>query len=141
MVVCAFKSAEGAGSSGDWLNPTEGGATTYETNLQYLNMAVSAFTEHKMAEDQGEAATKKRRKEETKAEDRAGGGAAPFTRFLVPVLPSLAKEDSESKEMQRAGSDGERGAVTSDELLDCMLDPQVVSLVAQLLVNRRLGKS
>ncbi|KAG9468968.1 hypothetical protein GDO78_021531, partial [Eleutherodactylus coqui] len=23
MVVCAFKSAEGAGSSGDWLNPTE----------------------------------------------------------------------------------------------------------------------
>lgn len=141
-VVCAFKSAEGAGSSGDWLNPTEDRATTHGTNLQYLNMAVSAVTERKMAEsentsDQEEPATKRRRKEETDQEQSEGD--ARLRQFLVPVLPLLTNEESGRKEPQRPRSGGE--AITSDELLDCLLDPQVVTLVARLLVDRRLGKS
>ncbi|XP_040296803.1 HSPB1-associated protein 1 isoform X2 [Bufo bufo] len=139
MVVCAFKSAEDAG---DWLNPTEDEATSHETNLQYLNMAVGAVMEHKTedhAGDQDQPVMKSRRKEETNRETEDHGGDHPaVSPFLVPVLPSLTNEDSGRKETQRPG---DTGAITSDELLDCLLHPQVVTMVAQLLVNRRLGKS
>ncbi|CAN2389094.1 Cupin superfamily protein [Pristimantis euphronides] len=149
MVVCAFKSAEGAGSSGDWLNPTEDGATTHETNLRYLNMAVSAFAEHKMVENETEENASnqeepimKRRREETdpESEDRSGNDTR-VSPFFVHVLPSLTKEESGGKAIPHPRSDGETAAITSNELLDCLLNPQVVTLVAQLLVNRRLGKS
>ncbi|XP_069838560.1 HSPB1-associated protein 1 isoform X2 [Dendropsophus ebraccatus] len=141
MVVCAFKSAEGAETSGDWLNPTEDGVTTHETNLRYLNLALSALTENKMAEnereesggDRDEPGTKRRK--ETEAEDQAGGHAVS-SQFLVPVLPSLTNEET-----QYVRSDGETAAITSDELLDCLLEPRVVTLVAQILLNRRSGKS
>ncbi|KAM4024251.1 HSPB1-associated protein 1 [Anomaloglossus baeobatrachus] len=142
-VVCAFKSAEGAESSGDWLNPTEDGATTHKTNIQYLNMAVSAFTEHKMAENETENAAdrdepdmKRRRGEE----ERPGwGGHSRVSQCFVPVLPSLTNEESEEKKTTR--SDAKTHDITSDELLDCLLHPRVVSMVAQLLVSRRGGKS
>ncbi|XP_075685158.1 HSPB1-associated protein 1 isoform X2 [Rhinoderma darwinii] len=149
MVVCAFKSADGSESSEDWLNPTEDGATTHETNLQYLNMAVSAFAEHKMEEnvsDQDEPIMKRRKETNQEADDRSRDSTR-FSPFLVPVLPSLTNEDS--RRIETAGprsaekqiKDGGTGAITSDELLDCLLNPQVVHVVTQLLVNRRLGKS
>ncbi|KAM3917224.1 HSPB1-associated protein 1 [Leptodactylus fuscus] len=150
MVVCAFKSAEDPARSGEWLNPTEDGATTHETNLQYVNMAVTAFTEHKMAEneteenggDQEAVVMKRRRKEETKQEaGEPSRGGAPLRPSLVPVLPSLTNESAGREETEPATSDGEMGAITSDELLDCLVHPQVITLVAQLLVNRRLGNS
>ncbi|XP_073401390.1 HSPB1-associated protein 1 isoform X4 [Dendrobates tinctorius] len=136
-VVCAFKSAEGAESSGDWLNPTEDEATTHKTNLEYLNMAVSAFTEHRMAEN---AANKdepeiKRRREE-KARPGRSSSRSPIHQCFVPVLPSITNEEPGEKEVKRPRLAGERGAITSDELLDCLLHPRVVTMVAQLLVNR-----
>ncbi|XP_073501816.1 HSPB1-associated protein 1 isoform X2 [Phyllobates terribilis] len=141
-VVCAFKSAEGAESSGDWLNPTEDEATTHETNLQYLNLAVSAFTEHKMAANETENAAEKdepemkRRREDEERQGRSSS-RAPVSQCFVPVLPSLTNEESGEKEVKHPRPDRETGAITSDELLDCLLHPRVLTMVAQLLVNRR----
>ncbi|XP_071978177.1 HSPB1-associated protein 1 isoform X2 [Engystomops pustulosus] len=145
-VVCAFKSAEGAGSSGDWLNPTEDEATTYHTNLQYINMAVTAATAHKMAEkvtagnvrDQDQPLT--RRKELNQEVEEDSGTGTALTTYLVPVLPSVTNEESEHKEMQPA-TPREETAITSNELLDCLLHPEVITKVAQLLLSRRIGKS
>ncbi|KAG8535234.1 hypothetical protein GDO81_029083, partial [Engystomops pustulosus] len=145
-VVCAFKSAEGAGSSGDWLNPTEDEATTYRTNLQYVNMAVTAATVHKMAEkvtagnlrDQ-EQPLSRRKELNREVEDESGTGTA-LTTYLVPVFPSLTNEESQHKETQPA-TPREETAITSNELLDCLLHPEVITKVAQLLLSRRIGKS
>ncbi|XP_069588722.1 HSPB1-associated protein 1 isoform X1 [Ranitomeya imitator] len=145
-VVCAFKSVEGAESSGDWLNPTEEEATTHETNLQYLNMAVSAFTEHKMAESEMENAAntdepEMKRRREDEARPGRSRGRSPLRHCFIPVLPSLTNEEPGEKKAKRPRSAGETGAITSDELLDCLLHPRVVTMVAQLLVNRTGGKS
>ncbi|KAJ7345890.1 hypothetical protein JRQ81_001840 [Phrynocephalus forsythii] len=45
-LVCAIKSAESPDAPPSWLNPTEVEVSSHETNLQYLNGAVSAYSEH-----------------------------------------------------------------------------------------------
>ncbi|XP_067405738.1 HSPB1-associated protein 1 isoform X2 [Emydura macquarii macquarii] len=130
-LVCAIKSAENPSHVDAWLNPTEVEATSHETNLQYLNGAMSAYLEYQkvtLSEDrhlsthdtEKVASSCKRRKIQinTKPEDckllihEAGFTEVkakmlqqiPFGVHLIPVLP----------QSQEASSMGAAEAVEND---------------------------
>ncbi|XP_073490582.1 HSPB1-associated protein 1 isoform X2 [Aquarana catesbeiana] len=197
IVVCAFKSADPSVHPNDWLNPTEGAATSHGTNLDYLNRACTAYLERKRATGDGDAPPLKKR--------RADGSSeligSRFGQYLLPVLPASGEEDARGKaetqgkedvrgKVETQGKEDARGkaetrgkedtrgkaktqgkedargkaetrgkedetgkaetqgkedareaspgadAITSDVVLDCLVNPRVVRLVAQLLLTR-----
>ncbi|XP_063790121.1 HSPB1-associated protein 1 isoform X2 [Pseudophryne corroboree] len=168
-VVCAFKSAESSvNTTCDWLNPTEDGATSHETNLQYLNRAVSAYTEHKRTGDELRRNTHGIEKPEMKTmkmdghqeSEKEQSTDSHFGQYLVPVLPLLTdftkretndiRAELRPRAAEKEHKDGDvhteddslgiqtSNSITSDEVLDCLVNPQVVRLVSQLLLNRKL---
>ncbi|XP_070586309.1 HSPB1-associated protein 1 isoform X1 [Erythrolamprus reginae] len=45
-MICAIKAAENPSDTDSWLNPTEVEVTSHNTNLEYLNKALSSYLEH-----------------------------------------------------------------------------------------------
>ncbi|XP_034984810.1 HSPB1-associated protein 1 isoform X2 [Zootoca vivipara] len=198
-LICAIKSAETTSVSDSWLNPTEVEVTSHETNLQYVNGAVSAYLEHQKTskiEDMDPRTEEviqhpcKRKKVQGRSEPeefqlmscessltvikRKKLEKIPFGHNLFQVLPQFWETDStgsaenDSKgspnendehfgKLHRAGKKseviGDSGAlvdqkdpgcgtispqavICTNDLLDCVLNPQVIRLVAQLLIER-----
>ncbi|XP_040214223.1 HSPB1-associated protein 1 [Rana temporaria] len=141
MVVCAFKSADPSVPPDDWLNPTEGAATSHGTNLNYLNRACAAYLERKRAAATGEgdedALPLKRRRAGLSSEVVG----SRFGEYLLPVLPASGEEDARGKAETRGKEEAREAdpgadAISSDAVLDCLVNPRVVRLVAQLLLTR-----
>ncbi|XP_028599081.2 HSPB1-associated protein 1 isoform X1 [Podarcis muralis] len=198
-LICAIKSAETTSASDSWLNPTEVEVTSHETNLQYVNGAVSAYLEHQKTskiEDMDPRTEEvnqypcKRKKVQGRSEPEgfqlmshessltAIQGKKlekiPFGHNLFQVLPQFWETDSTgSAENDSKGSPnendehfeklhcagktskviGDSGAlvdqkdpgcstispqavICTNDLLDCVLNPQVIRLMAQLLIER-----
>ncbi|KAG5851618.1 hypothetical protein ANANG_G00053560 [Anguilla anguilla] len=109
-VVCALKTTPGADNGDAWLNPTEGVVTSHDENLQYLNLAVRAC-----AEKQGDSAPEPPRSCDRKAADSPRGGAS-----------------------QEAGPrGGEHRPISTNDLLECLVHPEVVAMVTKLLLSRQ----
>ncbi|KAM5153008.1 HSPB1-associated protein 1 [Mantella aurantiaca] len=151
MVVCAFKSADTSDRPDNWLNPTEGAATSHGTNLEYLNQARNGYLEHKRAPsglggDADDTPPLKRRRGDKSSEVTS----SPFGQYLLPVFPASGDMNAGGEEdiAVRVDTSGEEDlgdaspgagrvdAITSDAVLDCLVNPRVVRLVAQLLLNR-----
>ncbi|XP_053259768.1 HSPB1-associated protein 1 isoform X3 [Podarcis raffonei] len=198
-LICAIKSAENTSASDSWLNPTEVEVTSHETNLQYVNGAVSAYLEHQKTskiEDMDPRTEEvnqypcKRKKVQGRSEPEGFQLMScesslteiqgkklekiPFGHNLFQVLPQFWETDSTgSAENDSKGSPnendehfgklhcagktskviGDSGAlvdqkdpgcstispqavICTNDLLDCVLNPQVIRLMAQLLIER-----
>ncbi|NP_001089113.1 HSPB (heat shock 27kDa) associated protein 1 L homeolog [Xenopus laevis] len=164
-LVCLFKSVDPR-STLDWLNPTEDEVPSHQTNMQYLSRSVAAYAEHHKQEQQssdscpGNSGPKKRKTgKDAKAAEDVSLPSAPFGPFLTPVLPipkgtnlgrvenSLAdKQQNASTEIQphpmvkaydsSPGQSNSGRIISSDEVMDCLVDPRVIQLVTELLLQR-----
>ncbi|XP_077435458.1 HSPB1-associated protein 1 homolog isoform X2 [Vanacampus margaritifer] len=134
-VVCAMKRAQGDDDDDDerWLNPTEEGVTSHNDNMRYINLALRACV--------GQQETKPTLESEDAhhPKKRDSGGRirsdAPFGPCLLPV-PRLPRP------LQDSGNGGALGTmdeadVSTDDLLECLLHPDVVAMVTQLLLDKQ----
>lgn len=138
-VVFAFKSAPSDADDDDdnWLNPTETGVTSRSENMQYLNQALSSFSQ-RHSTDQPPPPRPPR------------PPPPPFGPHLVPVKPPSSPEPRSCKrkcEEPEADTGADVGglqgplrqALGTNELLDCLLHPDVIQRVTQLLIQRHTG--
>ncbi|KAK6485289.1 HSPB1-associated protein 1-like protein isoform X1 [Huso huso] len=195
-LVCALKSAPSPDNSDNWLNPTEVEATSHETNLRYLSLAVqsclgkrkdlcnetlsvnpgaavSSHTKRKRDTD-GTTANKIGRKnhceppqftfgphlipvprklDEQSASPGDKGGercsckhsdcSAPSNKLerhrCEKCSPSSSPERDSTNEavLEEDKKEADTLTITTNDLLDCLLQPQVVSLVAKLLFDKQ----
>ncbi|KAE8581662.1 hypothetical protein XENTR_v10024884 [Xenopus tropicalis] len=160
-LVCLFKSADPC-SPPDWLNPTEDEVPTHQTNLRDLSRAVGAYTEYQREKQwsrdsrTGNSGPKRRR---TEGEVEAAGDkplpSAPFGPHLSPVAPTPPEPNVGRAEYCSADAQqnvtietlpkacdsharqlGSDRTISSEEVLDCLVDPQVIRLVTELLLQR-----
>ncbi|XP_007437245.1 HSPB1-associated protein 1 isoform X1 [Python bivittatus] len=196
MMICAVKSAEDPSATDSWLNPTEVEVTSHDTNLEYLNKAVSAYLEHQKSTIKHQVhstdgilqESHKRRKVQINTESECVKSkpcdsnitvietesltTIPFGQSLFQVLPQPQEtyptgvaghdyEDLFSGSERHFGNlypAGKTSVMTSDsgalgedlecmttspqtlistnDLLDCALNPQVVGLIARLLLEK-----
>ncbi|XP_044525984.1 HSPB1-associated protein 1 isoform X2 [Gracilinanus agilis] len=196
-LVCAMKAAEDPTNTKAWLNPTEVEGTSHEINCRYLNGAISAYLEHnkgtetlkltefKINGDHGMEVPLKKRKLDVHTRTKEKKSPChkldmsttepqekiPFGLDLIPVLPSLQDESSESDVKDLVEESGghlgklncpkeqpvmnkaeipfadsivsdsttcpSQPFVSTDDLLDCLVNPKVISIVAQLLLQKR----
>ncbi|XP_038646006.1 HSPB1-associated protein 1 homolog isoform X2 [Scyliorhinus canicula] len=183
-VVCALKSADPSADIASWLNATEAGITSHETNLHYVNLAVqtclgklqSCSAKGRNPSARGSSAFSKKRKcgsgegaEHSAATDTVGNLAEPkpalttsipFGPNLVPVVQeaaaaaqhrvscthrcsdvSLTNNLEANQSSGRMGCDCEstgvhRTVISTDELLNCLVHPDVISLMTEILLDR-----
>eukprot|EP00066_Takifugu_rubripes_P022207 XP_011611473.1 PREDICTED: HSPB1-associated protein 1 [Takifugu rubripes] len=156
-VVGALKATPSADNTDDWLNPTEGGVTSHEENMRYLNLAVGAF--------QKVQSTRHRRPVKHDSRGRTledcGSFTLPFGPHLTPVLcPRERSQEMRGSERDRAVTarqclsqshdcaDGtwenfaeEPGTrtITTNDLLECLVHPDVIAQVTELLLDKHAG--
>ncbi|XP_062823475.1 HSPB1-associated protein 1 isoform X2 [Anolis carolinensis] len=196
-LICAVKSIENPAASEAWLNPTEAEITSHETNLKFLNGAVSAYLENKKTRISGFQDAEgiiqdscKKRKIQVNPDPRdirvkpyeshltgiktKNVGEIPFGPNLLQVLPQSQKtcateivehtshclfsgndgcfgklhpagntfgKDSDSRAFPdqkdtNLSADSSKTVISTNDLLDCVLHPHVVSLMAHLLLER-----
>ncbi|XP_068102313.1 HSPB1-associated protein 1 isoform X2 [Hyperolius riggenbachi] len=153
MVVCAFKSADPASSASDWLNPTENMATSHNTNLEYLNRATSAYRKRRRTAGESDPSIAEQEPppvKKSRSERSLEGDSDWFGPHLLPVLPvsSNVKARGDEDTAVMADAQTENGdpnpnpatewtdTITSNAVLDCLVNPQVIRLVAGLLLSR-----
>ncbi|XP_063144866.1 HSPB1-associated protein 1 isoform X2 [Candoia aspera] len=200
MMICAIKSAENPSATDSWLNPTEVEVTSHDTNLEYLNKAVSTYLEHQKTStiknqvpqihstDGILQGSYKRRKVQSNTESECikpkpcdfnvtaieteNLTTIPFGQSLFQVLPQsqeICPTGGAERDYKDLFSESERhfeklhpagktsvttsnsGALVEDlecmttspqtvlstnDLLDCALDPQVVGVIARLLLEK-----
>ncbi|KAG8432144.1 hypothetical protein GDO86_016686 [Hymenochirus boettgeri] len=161
MLVFAFKSAYPNSSSG-WLNHYEDEATSHQTNLQYLNQAVLAHSEYLCESPKRPLAPighkRKRTEQELGHTEDKSLPTSPYGPCLIPVLPktkqgpgvfgkvsdgaglveSNTEEKSSSLQSGQITPPAEPSrTITSDQVLDCFVNPQVVRLVSRLLLQKQ----
>ncbi|XP_054828373.1 HSPB1-associated protein 1 isoform X2 [Eublepharis macularius] len=198
-LICAIKSADRLSASESWLNPTEIEVTSHETNLQYLNAAMSAYLEYQKINKiehrvPGTHKTErtfedshKRKKVQVNAEESfklmpyesnlaviktKKLEKIPFGQNLFKVLPQsqqtnptgttdykafLSETEGHFGELHCTGTTSvlnndsaafvdlkdpggiagsTQAVICTNDLLDCVLNPQVISLMVQLLLER-----
>ncbi|KAM9802603.1 HSPB1-associated protein 1 homolog [Syngnathus typhle] len=127
-VICAMKSTQGDDDAGCWLNPTEEGVTSHNDNMHYINLALQACAQQQKIKPTLET------KDTPHPKKRDSGGDVPFGPCLLPVprLPQPFHHD---------GDDGpnkmDEAPLGTDDLLDCLLHPDVVAMVTQLLLDKQ----
>ncbi|XP_028291125.1 HSPB1-associated protein 1 homolog isoform X1 [Gouania willdenowi] len=187
-LVCAIKAAPSDDNTDVWLNPTEKEVLSHDENMQYVNLAVRAWTErqicHKEPVHNSKADSPPKR--DSRGQTRTNKKPNPAT-FSIPYGPCLIpvrcqhegetriipEEDgslrdflvtsqepctgttstSESKHEHRPvlnqskshdstdrTLEDNKGAghptITTNDLLDCLLHPDVISCVTDLLLQR-----
>ncbi|KAM4626161.1 HSPB1-associated protein 1 [Discoglossus pictus] len=164
MLVCALKSAESPCTSQDWINPTEGDVTSHQTNLQYLNCAVSACVEHLSKRKEQEYGDSEKQDPGTKKKThnvttQSPTKNIPFGPHLISVSSKSQGENVEKGEADDAAMDGPQGscraegstdslhtvctaqpgqgAISTEQVLDCLVNPQVIRLVTDLLLQKQ----
>ncbi|XP_038133674.1 HSPB1-associated protein 1 homolog [Cyprinodon tularosa] len=167
-VVCAMKSTESDENTDTWLNPTEEEKSSHDENMQYLNLAVMASAQRKRRNFQRKPVKRdscgqvKPRGDGGKV---SGEFSIPFGQHLLPVrcqeeeatVPEASSCSSAVSSQQSAGRDcvtpdrrtSERSTennqgsgpslITTNDLLDCLLHPDIISRVTELLIERHTG--
>uniref|UniRef100_H3DE34 Hspb associated protein 1 n=1 Tax=Tetraodon nigroviridis TaxID=99883 RepID=H3DE34_TETNG len=151
-VVFALKGTTSADNSDRWLNPTEEGVTPHDQNMRYLNLAVGAF--QKVRARRRERRPVKRGSGGQPREDHEGPFTVPFGPHLAPVLrprDAVSAHQTATERLPGSGSGGcadgsletpevdhrepGSGTITTNDLLDCLVHPDVLARVAELLVD------
>ncbi|XP_068602774.1 HSPB1-associated protein 1 homolog [Brachionichthys hirsutus] len=167
-VVCALKRAPGDDNGDEWLNPTEEGATSHNENMEYVNLSVQAAARRWRGLRPDGLTRGLRDPRQVKRDSRGQirtdvvGDAVPF---VVPFGPHLAPVHRQAETTgataddqeissgsapgagQRYGSEGSweggdgppNATITTNDLLDCLAHPDVVTRVTQLLMERHTG--
>lgn len=146
----------------------QGGATSHEENMHYLNLAVGAFQKVQTQSTRHGRPVKRDSRGQT-LED-CGSFPLPFGPHLTPVLcPGEEPQEMRSPERGRAGTarqdasqrlvqshDGADGTwenfaeahkepgtrtITTNDLLECLVHPDVVAQVTQLLLDKHAGNA
>nr|XP_040025984.1 HSPB1-associated protein 1 homolog isoform X2 [Gasterosteus aculeatus aculeatus] len=123
-VVCALKSED---DPDDWLNPTEEGVAPHRDNMRSLNLALRAC-------DRRDAGGRIR-----ESSSDSGPPKVPFGPHLVPVRRQKDAVPPQTTGGQEVTSSGEEAPITTNDLLDCLLHPDVVARVTELLLQRHTG--
>ncbi|KAM9486048.1 HSPB1-associated protein 1 homolog [Clarias gariepinus] len=181
-IICALKTKPSVDNKDNWLNPTEDGISTHDENMQYVNLAVKAYMNHRSfhSEDLGRYAGQPR--PSVSKRDSGGHLKSPFTKpvtsFSLPFGPHLipvtlsqkvtvtnckealdpkdtpsyslpktkplhtntpGKEDaiSVSEEEEDGNGGAACGRIYTNDVLDCLLHPDVIALVTKLMINRQ----
>ncbi|XP_026151682.1 HSPB1-associated protein 1 homolog isoform X1 [Mastacembelus armatus] len=200
-VVFAIKRAQSDDNTDDWLNPTEEGVSSHNENIQYLNLAVSAFAQRQkdlchsqLNQDLTEIHPVKRdfrgqiREKSDSARDSAPF-SVPFGTHLIPVSPVRSQQQdlaemrgapSKDLDVKSCRKSAENCTVSSDaaqrteaasavrlqqgkhecspgltqsracdcprhaiistnDLLDCLVHPDIITRVTELLLKRQTG--
>ncbi|KAM9804994.1 HSPB1-associated protein 1 homolog [Neosynchiropus ocellatus] len=168
-VVCALKSAPCEDNTDAWLNPTETGVTPHRENLQYLNLALETCSQRLrpvQTLDHKDRAPVKRdfrgQLRKTNNSDRVAA-ALPFGPHLVPVdcRPKKPKhvrvcdggdaspidhecEATTQSDCRDSSSenhlDPRRTGITTNDLLECLVHPDVITRVTQLLLDTHANR-
>ncbi|XP_061923372.1 HSPB1-associated protein 1 homolog [Entelurus aequoreus] len=129
-VVCALKRDHDAG---DWLNPTEEAVPSHNDNMRYVNMALQACAAPQRT-DPAAGDTRPAKRDSDGRVRRRAGEAVPFGPCLLPVGPQPRPHGDAPP---GAPGEGPGETVTTDRLLDCLLHPDVIAMVTQLLLHSR----
>ncbi|XP_069790907.1 HSPB1-associated protein 1 homolog isoform X3 [Narcine bancroftii] len=178
-LVCALKTADPCADTANWLNATEAVITSYETNLQYVNLAVQACLDNAKSSPtcamkrgqsaQTSSAFPKKRKGVSEAEESVPTGGlnpeeptAPLTANsyfgpnLVPVqqesiaceggrvshlsenhpLDHSLEADHGNVDCDSKPADDDKALISTDELLNCLVHPDVIHLMTEILLGR-----
>ncbi|XP_061648598.1 HSPB1-associated protein 1 homolog isoform X2 [Phyllopteryx taeniolatus] len=130
-VMCAVKSAQGDDDAVPWLNPTEESMTSHNDNMRYINLALRACAQQQKTKPTLEAKDAPRPNKRDLA-DRTPSDV-PFGPSLLPV-PRLPRP---RKDGAVAPSTTDEVSVGTDDLLECLLHPDVVAIVTQLLLDKQ----
>ncbi|XP_037542711.1 HSPB1-associated protein 1 homolog [Nematolebias whitei] len=166
-VVCALKSAQSDDNTDNWLNPTEEERASHSESMRYLNLAVSGCAHRKrsLSPDKPRAAQKIKTNRDG-AEISAAFSASSLGPHLLLVcsqrdeLKRTVPNDGEvNTSTNRAASQEDRAAqehettqawaennkgpglplITTNDLLECLVHPDVTSRVTELLLERHRG--
>lgn len=163
-VVCALKSTPSDDNTDDWLNPTEEGVGSHTENMQYVNLALRASAQKqrrlhssKHTQDLRDAVKRDSRGQIRTHWDKAGKSEpymVPFGPNLIPVhcqtenlagTEGLDMKPPRKTELTSSQNPSEEyegptdATVTTNDLLDCLLHPDVIALVTKLLLERHAG--
>ncbi|MCI4378356.1 hypothetical protein PGIGA_G00214880 [Pangasianodon gigas] len=187
-IICALKTKPSVDNKDNWLNPTEDGISTHDENMQYLNLAVKAYTTKRSlhsedwvtcAEQPSPSALKRDSSGhlKTPVTEPVTSFSLPFGSHLIPVTchadmpqkPTMTnpkealiskdntffytqkrtkplhtdthgKEEaiSVSEEEEEDGNGGAvYGRISTNDVLDCLLHPDVIALVTKLMIDRQ----
>ncbi|XP_054642356.1 HSPB1-associated protein 1 homolog [Dunckerocampus dactyliophorus] len=132
-VVCALKSDE---NTDDWLNPTEEGVTSHNDNMHYINLAVQAYAQRRRT-NQVNSDTHAAKRDSSGQIRRRDRDAVPFGPCLLPVR-HLPVEHGGAGPYAQGDHNGETSeTITTDDLLECLLHPEVIARVAELLLDKQ----
>nr|XP_046260448.1 HSPB1-associated protein 1 homolog isoform X2 [Scatophagus argus]XP_046260449.1 HSPB1-associated protein 1 homolog isoform X2 [Scatophagus argus]XP_046260450.1 HSPB1-associated protein 1 homolog isoform X2 [Scatophagus argus]XP_046260451.1 HSPB1-associated protein 1 homolog isoform X2 [Scatophagus argus]XP_046260452.1 HSPB1-associated protein 1 homolog isoform X2 [Scatophagus argus] len=189
-VVCAFKCAPSDDNTDNWLNPTEEGVTSYNENIQYVNLAVRACAQKQrgLIMDSRDKRSSKRdsrgqiRKNSVLVRDSAPL-SVPFGPHLIPVHCqqdcSLETRGVTAKDLEVSSDSAQRTkgliqgkhecnpgltrcrpcdcadgtsenssedyeepvhtTITTNDLLNCLVHPDIIAHVTKLLLDRHTG--
>ncbi|TRY84856.1 hypothetical protein DNTS_002292 [Danionella cerebrum] len=174
-IVCALKSSPSQDNTDHWLNPTEDGVSSHEENIQYLNLAVKAFTNKRQDNAEIQSSPSDRSRAEMGLQDCNGqlktfpdpSCTVPFGANLIPVhrtqnldnncsfmftnsshcqsgckYEPSGDEDLYQRSSQKPGSldtsvDSVGMQISTNDLLDFLVHPDVIALVSKLIVERQ----
>ncbi|XP_037645882.1 HSPB1-associated protein 1 homolog isoform X1 [Sebastes umbrosus] len=165
-VVCALKRDD---DTDDWLNPTEDGVASHNDNMLCVNLAVRACAQRHSnltREDPRDARRPLKRDSRGHVRKDRDSFRVPFGPHLSPVR-CQQREDEDSPETtkdlevksdaapraERASADGltqrrsscdssedyEEPTLTTNDLLACLVHPDVIARVTELLLERHAG--
>ncbi|XP_057707740.1 HSPB1-associated protein 1 homolog isoform X2 [Corythoichthys intestinalis] len=129
-LLFALKTAQGDDRVESWLNPTEEGVTSHNDNIHYINLALRACAQQQMTKPKSDSKdTAHPKKRDSVGQIRSN---VPFGPCLLPV-PRVPGPFQDGDVAHRTPDESSLG---TDDLLDCLLHPNVVTMVTQLLLDK-----
>ncbi|KAJ3592269.1 hypothetical protein NHX12_007397 [Muraenolepis orangiensis] len=159
-VVCALKAAPSHDNDDTWLNPTEDEVATHEENMQCLNLAVQACacqqtTKTKPSEaptpigapfgphlilvpcDPCDHAVGAGGMGSGGVQNKRAKPSEPPTERPTGPYPFQARRHTEDVPEQGRAQGAGHVPITTNDLLDCLVHPDVIAQVARLLLEKR----
>nr|XP_057937951.1 HSPB1-associated protein 1 homolog [Doryrhamphus excisus]XP_057937952.1 HSPB1-associated protein 1 homolog [Doryrhamphus excisus] len=132
-VVCALKSGE---NTDDWLNPTEECVPSHNENMHYIDLAVRACVQRRRTNQvNSDARTAKR--DSSGQIRRCDLEAVPFGPCLLAVR-HVPDDHGRASPRTHGDHDGKTSeTITTDDLLECLLHPDVITRVTELLLDKQ----
>ncbi|XP_077472579.1 HSPB1-associated protein 1 homolog [Stigmatopora argus] len=131
-LMFALKTAQGDDRVVRWLNPTEEGVTSHNDNMRYINLSLHACAQQQKTKPKWDSKdTARPKKLDSVRSDM------PFGPCLLPV-PRIPQPPQDGAVPHQVHDESSLG---TDDLLECLLHPDVVAMVTQLLLDKQATPS